>query len=283
MAEPFGIVSGAVGIATAFNACVDCFKYVKLGRLFGRDFQTSQLSLSCVRLRLSRWGKAVHIFDDPYLGNPNATPEELQNAKRTLLHILCLFEDTATISHKYRLRAKSSDDLSEFLPGDLDATSAALDNKMRDLAVQRQKGASILKTTQWALYEGSEFKRLIESITLLIGNLETLFPARPQQASLMDQELKEIHDKQHLKLLAATAQGVDETLRRAADEALTTGHRYRNIQIRGKTRIHLGDAFGADWQGGAVGKNLTFDGMVIDSEAKVFGGNKYGGKDFCDD
>jgi hypothetical protein len=68
MAEPFGILSGAVSIAAAFTACVDCFEYVKLGRRFGRDFQTSQLSLTCARLRLSRWGVAVRVYDDPQLG-----------------------------------------------------------------------------------------------------------------------------------------------------------------------------------------------------------------------
>lgn len=34
MAEPFGIVSGTVGIASAFTACVDCFEYIQLGRHF---------------------------------------------------------------------------------------------------------------------------------------------------------------------------------------------------------------------------------------------------------
>jgi hypothetical protein len=45
MAEPFGIAAGAVGIAAAFTACVDCFGYVQLGRHFGRDFQTDVLAL----------------------------------------------------------------------------------------------------------------------------------------------------------------------------------------------------------------------------------------------
>lgn len=55
MAEPFGIVAGAIGIASAFTACVDCFEYVQFGRHFGRDFQTNQLALDCARLRLTWW------------------------------------------------------------------------------------------------------------------------------------------------------------------------------------------------------------------------------------
>jgi hypothetical protein len=38
MAKPFGIIAGAVGIAAAFTACVDCFNYIQLGRRFGRYY-----------------------------------------------------------------------------------------------------------------------------------------------------------------------------------------------------------------------------------------------------
>lgn len=38
MDEPIGIAAGAVGIAAAFTACVDCFEYVQFGRHFGRDY-----------------------------------------------------------------------------------------------------------------------------------------------------------------------------------------------------------------------------------------------------
>jgi hypothetical protein len=120
----------------------------------------------------------------------------------------------------------------------------------------------------------------MENITLLIGDLETLFPARPQQASLIGHELKELHDQQHLKLLAATAQGVDEALRRGADEALSA-HQYRNIQVKGKA--HNGDVFDDHWQRGVIGKAHTYDGVVVDAGGKVVNGNQYGGKSFWDD
>ena len=82
MAEPFGIVAGAIGIASAFTACVDCFEYVQCGAQcgchFGRDFETSQLALNCARLRLTRWGESVNIYDDPKLGRQDATSTEIQ-------------------------------------------------------------------------------------------------------------------------------------------------------------------------------------------------------------
>ncbi|KAH6721997.1 hypothetical protein BKA61DRAFT_666747 [Leptodontidium sp. MPI-SDFR-AT-0119] len=54
MAELFGIVSGAIGIASAFTACVDCFE-----------------------LRLTRWGESVNIYDDLKLGRQDATAAEI--------------------------------------------------------------------------------------------------------------------------------------------------------------------------------------------------------------
>jgi hypothetical protein len=286
MAEPFGIVSGAVSIATAFTACVDCFEYVKLGRRFGRDFQTSQLSLTCARLRLSRWGAAVRVYDDPQLGNPNATPDELQAAKSTLLQILRLFEDSADLSKKYRLRATSADDLSEFSVGDLDPVSATLDNEMRDIASRRQKGASILKITKWALFEGSELTRLIDNITRLIGDLETLFPGQQQaRVALVRSDMTELpQGEQHLRLLVRISQGVDGLLGEVADQALG-GHRYRNFQFTGTSQVINGDSFCGDWLHGAAGprKTHTYEGFVFDQGTKILNGNQYGGKSIWDD
>jgi hypothetical protein len=100
MAEPFGIVAGTIGIASAFTACVDCFEYVQFSRHFGRDFQTSQLALNSARLRLTRWGESVNIYDNPKLGRQDTTATEIQLAKDSLLQILVLFADTESISKK---------------------------------------------------------------------------------------------------------------------------------------------------------------------------------------
>ena len=135
MAEPFGIATGAVGIAAAFTACVDCFGYVQLGRHFRRDFQTNALALNYARLRLTRWGQAVNIYDDPKLDRPDATPA--QAAKDTLHHILQLFADTEKISRKYKLNANAGDDLSTLSTDGMDPAVMALTNKIKELAIRR--------------------------------------------------------------------------------------------------------------------------------------------------
>ncbi|KAH8585809.1 prion-inhibition and propagation-domain-containing protein [Bisporella sp. PMI_857] len=100
MAEPFGI-------ASVFIACVDCFEYVQFGPHFGRDFETSKLALNCARLRLTRWGESVNIYDDPKLGRQDTTATEIQLAKDALLKILC--SSRTPISKKYKLTAKAGD------------------------------------------------------------------------------------------------------------------------------------------------------------------------------
>jgi hypothetical protein len=279
MAEPFGIAAGAMGIATAFTACIDCFEYIQFGRRFGRDFQTDQLALGCARLRLARWGESVNIYDDPRLGRPDATATEIQVAKDTLLQILALFADTEGISKKYRIAARAGEDLSVFSMGDIDPMVMALDNKMKSLAIQRQKGSRFLKLTSWALYHRYELRDLLERIVSLIDNIEILFPPPQAQITLVRQDAAEIGDKKSLELVENAAKGVDSLLQTAAQELLT-GHQYLNVRIRGQA--HAGDAFSTDWEGGAIGASHKYESVEVEKGGKGLIGNKYGGKDFWD-
>jgi hypothetical protein len=280
MTEPFGVVAGAVGIASAFAACVDCFEYIQFGRKFGRDFQTDQLALSCARLRLTRWGESVDIYNDPRLGKSNATATEIQVAKDTLLQILMLFADTEAISKKYKLAVKAGDDLSVVSTGDMDPTLTALDNKMKALAMQRQKRSRFLKLTSWALYHRSELTGLLEGIVSLISSIEKLFPAPQAQITLVRQEATEVGDKQSLELLENAAKSVDNLLQTTARE-LRTGHRYLNVVVRGQAQT--GDAYNNDWAGAPVGASHEYNCIEVDKGGKALIGNKYGGKDFWDD
>jgi uncharacterized small protein (DUF1192 family) len=279
MAEPFGIVAGAIGIASAFTACVDCFEYVQFGRHFGRDFQTCQLALNCARLRLTRWGESVNIYNDPTLGRRDATTTEIQLAKDALLQILMLFADTESISKKYRLTAKAGEDLSVYSTGDMDPKMAVLDNKMKGLATQRQKKGRFLKLASWALYHRSTLKDLLEQMISLIDEIEKLFPAPQAQTTLVQQEAAEISDKQSLELVEGVATGIDSLLQKTVKEVIE-GHQYSNIGIKGQA--HTGDAYSSNWSGGTIGASHRYNGVEIEEGGKALVGNKYGGKDFWD-
>jgi Prion-inhibition and propagation len=162
---------------------------------------------------------------------------------------------------------------------DMDPMVTPLSNKMRELAIKRHKGNSLLKTTGWALYHGSELKELISNITSLIDNVEKLFPA-PQSLAFVKRETAEIHDRQALELIESAAQDVYSMLHAAANEALT-GHQYLNVVVKGTAQT--GDAFTSNWKGAAVGPSHTYDGFEVEKDGKALIGNKYGGKDVWDD
>lgn len=280
MAEPFGVAAGAVGITAAFSACVECFEYVQHSRHFGRDYQTELISLDCARLRLTRWGEAVNIHEDPKLGRPYASRYEVETAKNALHQILVLFADTEKISKKYRLEGKNGDDIAVLGSTDLDPTVFGLRNKMKELAIRRQRGASVLKTSTWALYHRSQLKDLVEGIISLVDSIEKIFPAPEKKLALVEEEMEEIRDQDQLKLVKDAASNVDNVLLNAAEKALT-GHRYLNVNIKGKAQA--GDSFSSDWTGKVQGSFHTYNGVLVGETGKAHLGNRYGGKDLWDD
>ncbi|KAL7956846.1 prion-inhibition and propagation domain-containing protein [Trichoderma compactum] len=187
MSQPLGIVSEAIQMATAFSACVEVFDHVQLSRRFGKDFQTNQLKLTLLKLRLSRWGAAVDIYSDPQLGNSTATKDDVETAKDTLLQILLLFEDSKTISDKYKLKA---------------AKNEAVEGQHPNTDLTEDMGVT------------SDISGLVES-------LEQLFPPQPpMQSRLVGHEVSEAQDEREMAALATSAQGIDQVLFAAAGQKI---------------------------------------------------------------
>ena len=110
MADLAGVVIGGVALTSLFTTCVDCFEYVQLGRDFGKNYQRSQLQLTAVQLRLSRWGESVRIMDDPSSQRFEvtlATPEEAVLVQGILGEIMVVFEDMEMISRRMTSQHRS--------------------------------------------------------------------------------------------------------------------------------------------------------------------------------
>ena len=147
--------------------------------------------------------------------------------------ILVLFADTENISKKYKLTAKAGEDLSAYSTSDMDLMMAALDNKTKGLAIQRQKKGRFLKLTSWALYHRSALKGLLEQTVLLLDEIERLVPAPQARTTLVQQEAGAIGDKKALKLVEDATMGVDSLLQNTVKEVIA-GHQYSNIGIKGR-------------------------------------------------
>jgi uncharacterized small protein (DUF1192 family) len=73
-----------------------------------------------------------------------------------------LFVDTKSISKKYKLTTKAGEDLLAYSICDIDPKIVMLDNKIKGLAIQRQKKGRFLKLASWALYHRSTLRDLLE-------------------------------------------------------------------------------------------------------------------------
>lgn len=294
MAEVFGIIAGAVNIATTFSAVIEVFDYVQLGRRFGRDYQTSQLKLTLLRLRLSRWGEAVDVYNDPQLGDPSATPTEIKVAKDTLQQILALFEDSCKTSRKFGVRdaAGSPRAVDPAAEPDL-AAALAVENKMKSLAKRRQKGSSFSRLTSWAVHHGAALKTLIDDISALAGELEALFPAPKERTrALAEREVSVVQGEGEAKALALASDKLDEVIHEAVAAAGgggRRGHTYKGVEISDAAVVANGTAYfdnfnyGAAGPGGELrsGASHLYEGVKIEGNGKtvVLNGDRYGGVD----
>ncbi|KAK7427632.1 hypothetical protein QQZ08_005907 [Neonectria magnoliae] len=284
MVEPFGVVSGAVGISAAFSACIDVFKYVRLSRRFGKDYYTSQLKLTLLQLRLSRWGEAVRVYEDPQLGNPSASDAEVQAAKNVFLQIRELFEDRNKTSQMFG--ASASDDGVGLPTTGSDGEIAALlvNRKMRDIAETRQRSASLPKLVSWSIHHSAAFRTLINDIAELLGDLERLFPLPPTtQNRLLALEATQTQTVEEMRVLATSSEGIDDALHQAVKRK--TGHEYRKINIDSGTdgATINGNLYSDDYKGSdGGGASHSYEGIDIKGTTglRVLDGNRYGGPDF---
>ncbi|KAF7536444.1 hypothetical protein G7054_g4537 [Neopestalotiopsis clavispora] len=265
MAEAFGIASGSVGIASIFSTCVDCFNYIQVGRRFAKDFQTELLTLRLLQLRLSRWGDAVQIYEDPKLGNPRSSDADIALAKDTIYQILVLMADSENLSRRYRLAADDGQNISESSAADQNATMIeTLNNRMRTLAQRRQKNVSLIRLATWALHDKEQYSALSENISRLLDQLENLFRATESETKLNDDEIVHVTsglesvdaDTEVLKALHAVAAKFDPVMKSQVAKAMTTGQRnfinIGNIDARGNSKLMDGDFVGKAWKGEAI-------------------------------
>jgi hypothetical protein len=267
MAEVFGIVAGVGGLAGLFVPCVECFEYIQLGRHFGHDFETCQIKLDVVALRLSRWGFAVGLGENP---NPNsplnnqpqvvATEKELKTMTKVLNMLLRDLKGAKKRSDDYDADADSDDEGgAASTEGKVCDSDTQLKGRFRRLhitttdivAKRKQKGANFWQKTKWALHEKKMFDRLIDDISSHMDTLESVFPA--EQKALIDKalvstskaEVSGISDNEDLKLLASIAGTSDKVLVEAVESTLAAmGDTWRSFEVSGEDAsfsAHIGN------------------------------------------
>lgn len=286
MAEVFGIVAGAAGLAGLFTPCVECFEYIQFGRSFGKDYETCLVKFDVVRLRLSRWGTSVGLGSDPSLTARQSKPQiqvpsdQIALANKVLQQILDKFEETEVTSKLFKTKAeRSGTDTAIFSTSDLSSRFSSLHVTSKEIARRRQKGTNFLQKTAWALYEKKKFDRLLQDVAELMDDLENVFPAiKPVQRELCAGETAEFSkDKQNLEILSKAAKGYDELLLSAVGEALKAGGSYfDDFHVHGEegAKTEIGNTYAPD--ANVSGAGDTYHKFVIGGKGSTHVGRSYG-------
>ncbi|KAK4900524.1 hypothetical protein LTR27_002240 [Elasticomyces elasticus] len=211
--EPIGLAVSLVGL---FDTAVDCFRYVKVAKAFGTDFQTTVLQLDNAQLRLSRWGVAVGLGPGrtTTLASTSIPAHDVEHAERLLGQIGNVFRQAEDTSKQYRVR-HGSQDVVEF-DALLAPEGLQLHKRMLSICDQRRNNTSLGKKIKWAIYKKDHFRGLANDIEKLVQDLVELFPATQQvQRKLCDQEAAILRDSGALSTLLDIAKASDIPLAEA--------------------------------------------------------------------
>ncbi|KAI2464704.1 hypothetical protein F4781DRAFT_59167 [Annulohypoxylon bovei var. microspora] len=289
MAEIFGIVAGAVGIASALGACIDGIGSIRIGRHFGSDFQTFQLRIRMLELRLARWGEALRVYDDPQFNDPSAATDEIRAAKDTLFQILELLQSSDKLAKKFQPSRERDEDHPTGDAAQLERNLLSLDKKIQDIIARRkQSKVSRVKIARWVLYSREHAMQFIGDVTSLIDLLQQLFPMPEKELALAVEEVKQlssaIADQQStIRYLQLSVQGIDDNFKKAIDSLGTQGHRYEDQSVEENARVQNGHTFTQAWGRSSgsvpVGPSMTFAYQRAAGSSRIRNGDVYVEKD----
>lgn len=291
--EVAGLAVGLAGLAGLFSTCIECFDYVELATTFGTDLGTCLLRLDVARLRLSRWGvcAGLAITNGNGMQIPARVPLSMQEddyrvAQQLLEHICNAFAVAEKMSARYEVQTTSLAVRPSAVHGQLalpeqeERDGVLLDSSVRrvhtsltELARGRQKQASLLRKTRWALHDKKRFEKLIDVIHDSVQSLIDLFPAPAveQMRQLSRVEASGLASGEDVQLLAQVCSADDTILSEALQRECTIrGHFAHDWDISGQARVRIGDRS----MGSNARTSHTASKFVVTDSAEVWVGNE---------
>ncbi|KAK8007364.1 hypothetical protein PG989_001354 [Apiospora arundinis] len=210
--EPIGF---ALGIASLFTTCVDCFELVQSGRYLGQEYHLLETKFINQRIRLVAWGKACGFTDPNGYDRQIDENKEVHDAiEASLLHLIGLLRDGDKLKRKYGLR-----DADQPVAGPHGATPNVLIQsshtwpllgaqsamtsltqrlaKFRDKTKATQQQANLWNKARWAIMDKEKFAELVQHLRDLIEDLEGLTAGlhlEHRQRELIRQEVEAIRE-----------------------------------------------------------------------------------------
>lgn len=295
--EVFGAVGGGGALAGVLTSCVDCFKYVQLGKSFGDDFQKAQVRLDNQALRLAKWGQSVGLYGLADGTEPANLPsltisiseskKLLDDAQDTLEEIARLFVRAVKKSKKFEPKAGPQElELYDVTPDhdehqSLHKRLQSLASGRRIRAAFRQKEATVGQVTRWALYDKEQFEMFIGELKGFIDDLIELFP--PQvvevQRTITTYEVENINDTDEVKLLVNAAGAEDAVLLEVGSGIIRTrtGHVFEGNKTEEDAFAKYGDHIDAEYKGRFKNSGSVYQNNKARGSAIVQYGDTYGG------
>lgn len=290
--EVVGLVIGGVSLLTMFESGMNAFDHIETAKHYGGEYEKYSLKLALLHLRLGRWAKGVELASAV---QAIGTPDEGEQAKELLAHILSEIQRTEAIAKRYNLKDKGtppkteSDDKVDFID--------SLVTKVSSLAIKRQKKSSITQKTRWALRDQSKFQKLLVDIDNDIKDLEDLFPTVVQTqvqelASVEAQELigpssvTETDDSSadattRMALLAEGTEGIDNLLKSALEQTAPSRDKRvfsGNFLNSDEAKVFIGTYVAPGNTASKAAADDEWNGNFWNKDkAKVHIGNKLGG------
>jgi type IV secretory pathway VirJ component len=272
--------SGACDRHSELNGHLHCLRRLlsirPVGRNFGKDYQRSLLKLDIAKLRLSRWADTGDDAHNQYQF-PVGTPVEAQKVEEILEEIVACFADAERVSQRFKTKSNNSTKLQAYdADTDLEPSLRTIHDKMRDLALMRQRRSSVCQKTTWALYERKYFDRVINGVAQLVEGLIQLFPATQQrQSELVVEEVEVIKSQPACKEIETAAEGIDNLLISSVQQALATqgSHSFTRNTATDEADAQYGDQYTQGVE--HIGFGHSYVENTASGKVKVHYGNKY--------
>ncbi|KAK8022482.1 hypothetical protein PG993_013249 [Apiospora rasikravindrae] len=209
--EPIGF---ALGIASLFTTCIDCFELVQSGRYLGQEYHLLETKFVNQRIRLVAWGKACGFTDPNGYDRQIDENKEVRDAIETsLLHLIGLLQDGDRLTRKYGLR-HAEDNNQAVGPGPnalihsphtwpLQLGQSAVSSlaqrlsRFRERTRSTQQQANLWSKARWAIKDKEKFADLVQHLRDLVEDLEGLtagLDLEHRQRELIRQEVESIRE-----------------------------------------------------------------------------------------
>jgi Prion-inhibition and propagation len=198
MAEAAGLAMGALGLASLFSTCVECFDYFQSARRVEKDAMVLLSQLEIEKALLLIWGNLNGILKSPEEGRNRALDQHSVAISKGLQSVNSLLSEASDLENKYGLQpSKEGSTVPRVDPNDLNSNNMNVFktsyNRFWVRFARNYNRVNTLSRTKWAINDKTKFERLIVNLTLILNGLYSVVPVlERQQNDIMERDIASI-------------------------------------------------------------------------------------------